>query len=257
MNEKHIETVHYEIITGESVNYDKAPPFSTETEDFIFCVDGKDAVFKMKTHFSNLNDAQIITNEYLHQWEILIGLQHQPGDLGFRFKEVKFNQPSSKDPNILEASSTFYKMVGFDAILTHHRGSYPDPPEKFIVSPLVERMYLKFKSCFPQAELITTLGNYCLTSLENDAKGRKEAAEKFKIARKVLGKLGELCVKGNSEEARKAPKAGDFIPLTHDEREWISQVTKSLIRRTGEYAYDPTADLPLITMSDFPSLPPN
>ena len=36
------------------------------------------------------------------------------------------------------------------------------------------------------------------------------------------------------------------------EREWIEAGVKKIIRRMAEHDYDPTADLPRITMADLP-----
>jgi len=44
------------------------------------------------------------------------------------------------------------------------------------------------------------------------------------------------------------------IPLTPPEKAWVEAVVRTLIQRVGEYAYDPTAKAPQITMADFPSI---
>jgi hypothetical protein len=96
----------------------------------------------------------------------------------------------------------------------------------------------------------------CLTVLDASAGGsRKKAAAQYAIAESILRKLGELCsTRGSRQEARKAPKTGVYVPLTSLEKEWIQGVVKKLIRRLGEWAYDQTANLTKITMTDLPKI---
>ena len=46
----------------------------------------------------------------------------------------------------------------------------------------------------------------------------------------------------------KVHKNGVLKPLTQKERDWIIKTVKVLIRRAGEWAYDPTGQHSLITM---------
>ena len=81
---------------------------------------------------------------------------------------------------------------------------------------------------------------------------REKAAKKYFISEKVLKELGTLCSeRGGPEEAR---KSGEFVPLSAHEKEWVAQVIKASIRRIGEYAKNPNAALPQLTMGDFPQI---
>jgi hypothetical protein len=116
-------------------------------------------------------------------------------------------------------------------------------------------MYLRYKAYRKNHETLASMAYMCLTTLEASAGGRKEAARQYNIANAVLDNLGNLTAnKGNREEARKFPKEGKFEPLRPKEKEWIVSVIKALIRRAGEYAYDPNAKLKQVSMRDFPDL---
>jgi len=79
---------------------------------------------------------------------------------------------------------------------------------------------------------------------------RKKTAIQYNIDYEVLDRLGELTVKGDKLEARKASKNGIYDTLKPAEREWIERAVKVLIHRAGEWAYDPKASLKKITMAD-------
>ncbi len=116
-------------------------------------------------------------------------------------------------------------------------------------------MYLRYKAYRKKRETLASMAYMCLTIFEASAGGRKEAARQYNIANAVLDKLGKLtATKGNREEARKFPKDGKFDPLRPKEKEWIVSVIKELIRRAGEYAYDPNAKVRQLSMKDFPDL---
>jgi len=46
MTDHLVETVYYKITTPECVDYDKAAPFTEETDDFILSVKDNEAVFQ-------------------------------------------------------------------------------------------------------------------------------------------------------------------------------------------------------------------
>ena len=89
---------------------------------------------------------------------------------------------------------------------------------------------------------------FCLTVLENSAGGRKAAARKYQIAKRVLGEIGYLCSEKGGPEARKAE--GITKELTEEERHFLNQAIKKIIRRVAEKTCNPTAELDKISLSD-------
>jgi hypothetical protein len=75
-----------------------------------------------------------------------------------------------------------------------------------------------------------------------------------RIARRLrrVGCLGHLSTQKGSSEARKDRKRSYEFPT--NERNWIEQTTKRLIRRAAEVAHDLAATTPLVTMGDLPKL---
>jgi hypothetical protein len=133
-------------------------------------------------------------------------------------------------------------------------GKFPDPPQNFKASPEVEMMFFRYKMYRDGRESLLNMAYWCLTVMEYTAGGRPEASDQYRVDQRVLRKLGVLCSsRGDVYEARKRKGNTGITPLKSAEREWIRAVVKRLILRVGEYAYDPVAKLPMITMSDFPS----
>ena len=65
----------------------------------------------------------------------------------------------------------------------------------------------------------------------------------------VLRKVGELSsVRGDANNARKAPDSGSYTPLSGAEGAWLEQAVRRIIKRLGESATG-TA-MPQITMAD-------
>lgn len=259
MNDPHVKSLHYRIIPDETVDYDNASPVFAETVDFKVSLDSKDAIFEMKRHFSDQEAAKKIVDEYLQAWYVLTGLEHDPDDIKLAFDRAEIiDRSPPKPPNKkvdLQACISSHVMTSGNVTLHISRGKFPTLPQKFTISTDVETMYLRYKAYRQNREPLTSMANMCLTILQASVGGRKEAAQKYGISREVLNKLGNICdKKGSENEARKAPTDGQFTPLSSDEKTWIVKVVKAMIRRVGEYAYDPDINFKQLTMADFPDI---
>jgi hypothetical protein len=89
MNDPHVKALHYRVVYAGSVGYDKAEPLYEDTAEFTVVVDGKCAIFKMKEHYTTLKDASKRVEEYIRAWEMLAGLEHDPGDFRLVFERPK------------------------------------------------------------------------------------------------------------------------------------------------------------------------
>lgn len=255
MNDPHVKTLHYRVVPGNNVDYEKAAPITVETDDFSVTMNSKDAIFEMKNHFTTKNDAKKIVDSYLMRWDLLIGLELAPGDLTFIFQHANIidRAPVSDGGIDLNVHSAVSASVAMDVVLHVSRGTFPTPPLHFALTPDVETMYIRYKACREGRESLLSMAYMCLTVLKTSANGK--AAEKYTISETVLKKLGNLCTeRGSPAEARKKLRGSDFIPLSAQEKEWVIQVVKAIIRRTGEHAFEPTRTLPQLTMSDFPTI---
>ncbi|KPJ63845.1 MAG: hypothetical protein AMJ45_06840, partial [Syntrophobacter sp. DG_60] len=218
MNDPHVEKLYYKVITGNGVDYENAPAVFEETNDFRMLLDGETAVFEMKTHFSTEKEAKAIVDEYLKQWDVLIGIEHNPDELFFKFDRANIvdRAPSPHGEHTLNIQGTVHITVFGHGKLHVSRGKYPSRPKRFSVSPDVETMYLRYKAYRKSQEPLIPMANLCLTVLQESARNAKgykkrnnlrgKAAYQYEIEYDVLDKLGDLCAnKGDEREARKAP----------------------------------------------------
>ena len=259
MNDPHVKALYYQVVVGKDVNYNNAPPLSETTDVFEISLDGKTAVFKMKQHYSTADEAKGVVEQYVQAWDILIGLEQDPGDLQLVFDHADIidRSPDTSNKNVvnLQAHLSAHVVLSDSVSLHVSRGKYPSFPKNFSASPDAETMYLRYKTYRQNRETLTSMAYMCLTILQAGAGDRKKAARQYSIDYAVLETLGKLTsTKGDPEEARKSPKDGKFDPLRPKEKEWIVSVIKALILRAGEYAYDPRAKLKQLSMKDFPDL---
>ena len=260
MNKPHVEKLIYQIKMLDSVDYDKASPVSKENDVFKVLVDNKYVIFEIKEHFSNEFDARVVADDFLEKWKIIIGLQNDPRELDFEFKKseiIDLEPPSPREGHVALYAEPLVSYVTFSEKVTVHvgRNKFPDFPDTFLLSPDVETMYLRYCMYRKNQETLTSMANMCLTVFLASAGGRKEASAKYNISKSVLRKLSELCaLKGEKHEARKAPKDGNYVGLTAEQRLWIESVVKALILRAGEWAYGPEATFEKISMDQFVTL---
>lgn len=261
MNDPHVNALFYRVITANDVDYDKAPPLSEETGDFLFTITGDIAQFRMKSHFATEEEAKICVDKFLQTWSIFIGLKdYSPDEITFVFKnaEIVDRSPPRKDSQSESLSVCLSETIHVSTSVSTHlsRAKFPSLPEEFAVSPDVETTYLRYKMYRQNRDSFLSMAYMCLTMIEASAgRNRKDAAKKYYINLDVLNKLGELAsTRGSKLEARKAPKKTAYTPLTQNEKTWLERVIKRIILRLGEYAFDPNLKLQTITMNDFPRL---
>jgi hypothetical protein len=267
MNDPHVDVLYYAIQPAEGVDYDRAPELSGQTDDFEYTLTTGGARFRMKKHFATEDDAKKVVDQFLQAWSIYASMNSASDEMTFHFTsaEIIDRQPASKEE---QSDSISVVVTGsircsshISVSLSHLRGRFPSPPQRFVVPPDVETMYVRYQAYRQKRETLLSMAYMCLTVLEASTgpsvKNRREmTGKKYFIDKRVLGTLGRLVSeKGDVSEVRKMPETGSLTPLTENEKQWIEEVLKKMILRAGEYGYDPTSSLPLITMNDFPTLP--
>lgn len=150
-------------------------------------------------------------------------------------------------------------LMGDGVVVHRSRSRYPDPPVKFEAGADVISMWERFELYRREPRLLTWMAHYCLTTLEASVgtkkDARRQAAKRYRIEFDILKRLGHLSSEvGDASLVRKRIPGQVLYPLTPAEVAWMEAVVKRLIQRVGEWAADPTANWPLITMGDFPRL---
>lgn len=257
MNNPHVESLYYKLIIGENVDYEKSKSLETENDNFKIVLDQMGATFYLKRHFATAEEAHAAIEPFIKSWEVIAALKRNIDEFNLVYKKANIIDrcPSPDKGTVLQLAATDIICFGSRVVLKVSRGKFPDPPSNFYLSPDAETLYIRYKGYRKGRETLNAMAYTCLTILEASAGNRDKVAAKYNISRKILNKLANLCTeKGDIHEARKAPKDGNYKPLIPQEKVWIESAIKIFILRLGEWAFDPNAQLPQITMIDLPSL---
>lgn len=258
MNDPHVVALNYKIEHHSSVDYDGARPLDHSEDAFEVHVEHNNVRFAMKLHYASKAEALEAVEGYIRAWEHLAALQNGPNEfkLVFDGAEIEDRDPT---PGVVYASAKpIHVRVSVGEPSIHvSRGEYPRPPTgKMEFSGDVALMFDRYVRYRARREYLTGMANFCLTILENSVQRerrkslRKSAAKQYDIGYKVLQELGRLCDHKGGAEARKAK--GVDHDLNAQERQFLEEAVKAIIRRAAEVAADPNGPRDTILLSDFP-----
>ena len=255
MNDPHVVALNYRIEHHSSVDYDKASPLNHSEDAFEIHVEDNNVRFAMNRHYATQSEAIESVEGYIRTWEYLAALQYGPNEfkLVFDGAEIEDRDPT---PGVVFATAKPVRVnVSVSQAVGHvSRGAYPGPPSgKMEFSPEVKLMFDRYVRYRARREPLTGMANFCLTVLENSVQSakdrRKAAARHYDMEYKVLDAVGRLCFHKGGAEARKAQ--GTDQDLNAQERQFLEQTVKAIIRRAAEVAGDPDGSRDMIVLSDF------
>ncbi|WP_339218922.1 hypothetical protein [Paenibacillus sp. FSL H8-0332] len=232
MDESHVNSLTYKLITDSHIEYTKEAFVEFDTEEFYLSMNNGLLICEMKKHYSQVQDAKNIVEVLLRTWEIDVALRNGLGELDFLFLSADVFYSDKNNMGSI-AFSTNGKL---SADMTVVRGAYPTIPSNFIASPDAEILWNRYKMYIQGRDQLLSMAYFCLSYIEGLAGGRGHASNKFGINRDDLDSLGELTsARGDKLTARKGVR-NDFVPLTDDDTLWVENFVKLLIRRIGEHA---------------------
>jgi hypothetical protein len=260
MNDPHVSVLIYQVRHDETVNYHKASLLEYETTSFKVSVKNCEARFEMKEHFPTAGQAREVVEPFIRQWEFATALDRDPGEfeLVFLGAVVEDRKPT---PGVVALEGAFTGSVAGSVSIVVGRATYPDPPTNIKIDANVEEMARHYSRYREGKETLAAMAYYCLTVLEQASDAgrrpgrlaRRTAIQgKFGIEVTVTDMLGDLSSERGGTEARKAE--GRSNEYTANQRNWIEQATKRMIRRAAEVAHDPAVAASQIAMSDLPKL---
>ena len=256
MRDPHVESLRYRLKTPATTIYENPPAVKVIRNEFECHLNNGVLTCRMREHFPAVEEARRVVEDFLRSWEIKTELKIGRGEMRFQLEDshvIDRDPPPPGGPKKVQLSGTATLTSNISAILHVTRRKYPDPPTVFTVTPDVETLWQRYNNYLDGKEQLPAMAYFCLTLVENKARGRKPAAKLFLIQETILDKLGYLTSrKGDAETARKFPEKGGIIPLSEKENKWIEAVVKILIRRTGELANIQSTQL--ITMTDLPKM---
>ena len=258
MNDPHVVALNYRIIHSDTIDYSNAKPLYLNECGFSLTVENDLARFAFKEHYSSEEQARESLAEYIRVWEFDAALKHENHDafrLEFEKAEIIDRNPTPI-PGHLDIS--FHgKMSGnltVNPIVSV--GRYPSPPSDIVLTPSVDTMYTRYMGYRQGREPLASMAYFCLTVLKNSVQNqngiRETFAERYKVSNRVVKAMNRLSGSQGGSEARKAEGIGkDF---NSQERKFLEQAVKMLIRRVAEMEHSPNKNHSEITLSDLPSL---
>jgi len=256
MRDPHVVALCYRLETAETVSFDNPRPVGGETGSFRLRLDNGKLTIELKEHFSSVDAARKPVEDYLHAWELDVALHFGRREIRFIYENAEVvdrDPPPPGSPQVIHLSGISSGEAFGTATIHISRSQYPEPPALFRISPDVETLWNRYEGYLEGREPLLSMAYFCLTVIESQAGGRKNAARMYKISDCVLSKLGELTsAKGDERTARKFKQDSIPTPLTSAEVKWIGAAIKAIIRRVGELVS--TSSLATITMSDLPKL---
>ena len=248
MNDPHVVALLYQIEHGRSVDYSKANPISHEETGFRVEIANEQVRFEFKKHYATKDAARKAIEDYIRVWEFDSGLRKGPNHFKLRFKKAQI-EDKKPIPGVLDTSVSIMTGVPTVSVMATVSKPYPSPPSPGLkLIPDVQTMYDRYEGYLEGREPLASMAYFCLTILG----GKKKAAKMYRIKLKVLNKIGNLSSERGGQQARKA--IGKDNDLTYQDRRFLEDAIKAVIRRAAEKAYAPDSDLQEISLSDLTSV---
>ncbi len=259
MYDQRVHALLYKVSHGDGVDYARARPLETETEDFSVIL--KDLVAKiiLKRDHASVKEARTLVDPFLEEWEFAADLALGPYALRFQYHRAQveyFGRTPPLGPGIRVIGLGGTGRVvyeGFPEVkprVIHGLYAYPSPPSTRMSFPteaiIMRDRYMKQRQ---GREPLTSMAYYCLTVLEQMGGGRKKAAHQFGIGLRVLNRIGALCHEKGGEEARKSK--GADTPFTPAESKFLRQVIPDIILRVAQVAADPDQVEPKLVLTRY------
>jgi hypothetical protein len=246
--------------TDASVSFENPQPREAETDLCTFHLAEGVLTCTMKAHYDSVDKAREDIDQLLRDWEVEDALERGRREIRFVFHQAKV---IDRDPPSGGQASSIHTMGGRDiasrlVLRAAPRDAYPLFPQHFKVSPDVETLWNRYEGYKQGHEPLPGMAYICQSFIEKVlARGRDDAVQKYHIEWTVLHTLGNLhSHRGDLTNRRKLEHERDRHepPLTPLEIAWMEAAVRMLIRRIGEYAADPTASWPTLSMRDLPPL---
>ena len=257
MNDPHVVALLYRVDHTKSVDYSKAEPLVRDESTFRLEIKDNQARFELKEHYATEEDARNAIENYIRIWEFDACLENGPNSFRLIFERAQI-EDRNPTPGVTNIRANIRSGIPtMSAALTVGLPNYPEPPSGVNFNdPDVQTMYKRYMSYRQRNEPLASMAYFCLTCLENmtgqNKNRQKVAAKQYQIDKAVLNKIGELSSEKGGQGARKA--VGVDKNFTNQERIFLEQAIKRIIRRAAEKAYSADNNLPKITLSDLPPI---
>ena len=253
-----VKSLHYIVEHDPSIDYSRAEPLCRQEPSFDVSVEDEKVCFTMKQHHPTEAEALDAVSAYIAAWEFEAGLKHglNKFHLRFEYADIEDRNPNTGKVYLRARPIRVHVTMGA-AQATVGEPYYPSPPTTAVtLSPDVRSMYDRYLGYREGREPLPSMAYFCLTVLEMPRRfrggARKKAAKHYRIDKTVLDQLGKLSSTKGGVGARK--EEGIHLEFTPEERCFLEETVKAIIRRAAEVAHDPNSCLQHITMSNLPTI---
>ena len=258
MNDPHVVALVYRIEHNDSIDYSKAEPFCRDEQGFRLSVAEGSARLELNDHYPTIAAAHEAISDYRRAWELDAQLKRGPDSFRLILDRGKSELVDRKPtPGIASLRASITSGVPSVSISVQVQPpTYPEPPSDIALSPDIETMHQRFMGYRNGREPLASMASFCLSVIESATGERKNkrvvAARMYGIDRRILDRIGDLSANRGGAKARKADGiAADF---SSQERHFLEQAVKTVIRRMAEKEHSPRKQLPRMPLSDLPSL---
>ena len=195
MGDPHVVELRYRVQYSDGVAFDEdSLPIEREFDLFRLRVTDEAATAEMKAHFATEDEAREVVEAFLRPWEIFESVQPAPTGLRFLFEE---SEVIDRDPPPFYVEVSLLPTIQADVRIVREL-RFPKLPKEFAVSPDVEVMWSLYEAYVRGHDRLLPMAYTCLKRLTYSVGGdRQEAAEKYRISRKVLTKPSALSTSGD------------------------------------------------------------
>ena len=260
MNDPHVVALLYQIEHGRGVDYGEAKPIDHEENGFRVEIANEQVCFEFKEHYETKDAARKAIEDYIRVWEFDASLREGPNHFKLRFKRAHI-EDRKPTPGVMDTSVSITSGVPKVSVMATVSKPYPSPPSSGLkLIPDVQTMYDRYKGYLQDREPLASMAYFCLTILVRSTKKkgnekktcRKLASEMYRIELEVLNKIGHLASERGGQQARKA--SGKDNDLTYQDRRFLEEAIKAVIRRAAEKAHASDGNIQKISLSDIPSI---
>lgn len=275
MSDPHVQSIRYRIQPGRFVVFTASAPLDflpgiligeraqdphpvtwTTRECRITLQADYFAKIALLQHYAKVEEARAAVEPHLEQWQIHASVTTSvegPPLISFEDVDAVVVDRASKGTPPLKQDAALHAETAGAVVSVR---PFPDPPQRFTVSPDVQTMWTRWEAYREEREPLASMAYMCLTVLEvSVAPGKRmDAAARYGFSGTVLTTFARLVSDVGDERGRRKAVLSDPRPHTGAEVVWLHAVVKAMIRRAGEWAFDPSQTFTVLTMADFPSL---
>ena len=121
---------------------------------------------------------------------------------------------------------------------------YPPPPSGLKLTPDVQLMYDRYMDYRQGRNRLLDIAYFCWTVVKDNPATKKD------FSKEVRNTISRLAGGGGGPKDTRKKEGIDKEPLTDQDRHFLIEAIKAIIRRVAERAHAPDSDLPKISLSD-------